>query len=107
MSMPAFQFALPARVVFGRGEAAQAPGELLAMGRSGVVVHGADAGRADWLVRALREGGARLHMVACGAEPTLPMLMAGCQPRTDIAAQPADFGPDAGGSAAWIRQSFE
>lgn len=75
MSMPAFQFALPARVVFGRGEAAQAPGELLAMGRSGVVVHGADAGRADWLVRALREGGARLHMVACGAEPTLPMLM--------------------------------
>lgn len=76
MSMPAFQFALPARVVFGRGEAAKAPEEILALGRTGVLVHGADAGRAEWLARALRAGGARLHMLACGAEPTLPMLQA-------------------------------
>ena len=87
MSMPAFQFALPARVVFGRGEAAKAPEEILALGRTGVLVHGADAGRAEWLARALRAGGARLHMLACGAEPTLPMLQAALDGLRDSGAE--------------------
>lgn len=76
MNLSPFQFALPGRVVFGRGMAAQAPDALLALGRRGVLVHGANAGRAAWLADALRDGGAQVTAVACGAEPTLPMLEA-------------------------------
>jgi alcohol dehydrogenase class IV len=54
--MTPFAVALPGRIRFGRGTAAEAPGALAALGGRGVVVHGA--------------GGAR----AAPQEPTLAML---------------------------------
>ncbi|NHF72389.1 iron-containing alcohol dehydrogenase [Paracoccus xiamenensis] len=71
----AFGFALPGQVLFGRGEAAKAPGLIAAFGGRGVVVHGHSADRAAWLVDALRAAGQQVTAVACGSEPTLPMLM--------------------------------
>ncbi|WP_134678609.1 iron-containing alcohol dehydrogenase [Paracoccus ravus] len=72
--MNSFGFALPGRVIFGRGEAQKAPALIRAYGTRGIVVHGADARRAAWLVEALRAEGAEVLTLACGSEPTLPML---------------------------------
>lgn len=76
MTLSSFQFALPGRVIFGRNEARQAPALIRAFGGRGVLVHGADPARAEWLIRALREARADVLTVACTAEPTLPMLEA-------------------------------
>lgn len=76
MSFPSFQFALPGRVIFGRNQARNAPALIRAFGARGVLVHGADPGRAAWLLDALRDAGAEVATVACGAEPSLPMLEA-------------------------------
>ncbi|MBA4491802.1 iron-containing alcohol dehydrogenase [Paracoccus sp. S1E-3] len=73
--MSAFGFALPGQVLFGRGEAAKALGLIAAFGGRGVVVHGASAARAAWLVEALRDAGLRVATISCGSEPTLPMLL--------------------------------
>ena len=73
--MSSFGFALPGQVQFGRGEAAKAPGLIAAFGGRGVVVHGAHAARAAWLVEALRAQGLEVTTLACGSEPTLPMLL--------------------------------
>lgn len=72
--MTPFGFSLPGRVIFGRGEAGRAPGLIGALGDRGVLVHGADASRAAWLVDGLRAQGAAVLAVSCGAEPSLPML---------------------------------
>lgn len=72
----AFGFALPGQVMFGRGEAAKAPALIAGLGGRGVVVHGASAARAAWLVDALHAQGLEVATIACGAEPTLPMLLA-------------------------------
>ncbi|WP_423211694.1 iron-containing alcohol dehydrogenase [Paracoccus yeei] len=72
--MTPFGFSLPGRVIFGRGEAGRAPGLIGALGNRGVLVHGADASRAAWLVDGLRAQGASVLAVSCGAEPSLPML---------------------------------
>jgi len=74
--MNSFGFALPGRVIFGRGEARKAPGLIRAFGGRGIVVHGADARRAAWLVDALRAEGADVLTISCASEPTLPMLEA-------------------------------
>lgn len=70
--MTPFSRALPARILFGRGEAARAPGLIHAFGPRGVVVHGASADRAAWLIDAL-DGPLT---IACPREPDLPMLEA-------------------------------
>lgn len=92
-----FAFALPGRTVFGRGEAQKAPAAIRAFGGRGVLVHGADPARAAWLVAALRAEGAEVLAVACGTEPTLPMLQ-------DALARAKGFGADwvaaLGGGAA-------
>lgn len=72
--MTPFGFSLPGRVIFGRSEAGRAPGLIGALGDRGVLVHGADASRAAWLVDGLRAQGAAVLAVSCGAEPSLPML---------------------------------
>lgn len=72
--MKPFAFALPGRVVFGRGEAAGSAGLIAGFGPRGLLVHGADAGRAAWLVKALRGQSVALATCACGSEPTLAML---------------------------------
>lgn len=92
-----FAFALPGRCVFGRGEAQKAPAAIRGYGSRGVLVHGADPGRAAWLVAALRAEGAEVLTLACGSEPTLPTL-------EDALARAKGFGADwvagLGGGAA-------
>lgn len=71
--MTPFGFALPGRVIFGRGEAAKAADLIRAFGPRGLLVHGANPARAEWLLSAL---GPDVVTLACPTEPTLRMLEA-------------------------------
>ncbi len=71
--MTPFGITAPGRILFGRGEAAKAPGLIRAYGPRGVVVHGATPARAAWLLDALGPG---VLSIACQAEPTLADLTA-------------------------------
>lgn len=64
----------PGRVLFGRGEATKAPALIMELGARGMLVHGADAGRAQWLIKGLEAAGAGVAPFACVGEPTLAML---------------------------------
>jgi alcohol dehydrogenase class IV len=66
-----FGITAPGRILFGRGEAAKAPGLIRTFGPRGIIVHGANPARADWLVRAL---GPDALALACAGEPTLADL---------------------------------
>ena len=72
--MTPFSIAAPARILFGRGEAAKAPTLIRAFGARGLIVHGSTASRAQWLMDALRAAGADVTAIACEHEPTLMML---------------------------------
>ncbi len=69
--MTPFGITSPGRILFGRGEAAKAPGLIRAFGRRGVIVHGANPARATWLVEAL---GRNVLALPCSGEPTLADL---------------------------------
>ena len=71
--MTPFSITAPGRILFGRGEAAKAPGLIRAFGARGIVVHGANPARVAWLVAAL---GPDCLAFSCGGEPTLPDLSA-------------------------------
>ena len=71
--MTPFGIIQPGRILFGRGEAAKAPALIRAFGQRGLLVHGANAGRAAWLVEAMGPGTLGL---ACAGEPTLVDLEA-------------------------------
>ena len=66
-----FSILQPARIFFGRGQAAQAAALAKGFGPRGLVVHGANPARAAELVRAL---GPDTLALPCATEPTLPML---------------------------------
>ena len=74
--MTPFGITAPGRILFGRGEAARAAGLILGHGQRGVVVHGAQAARAAWLIDGLRGQGADVLALPCPGEPTLAMLEA-------------------------------
>jgi len=74
--MTPFGIAGPGRILFGRGEAAKAVGLITGYGLRGVVVHGAQATRAAWLIDGLRVAGADVLALPCPGEPTLAMLEA-------------------------------
>lgn len=69
--MTPFGITAPARILFGRGEAAKAPALIRAFGSRGLVVHGANPGRAAWLVEALGPG---VLPLSSQGEPTLADL---------------------------------
>jgi alcohol dehydrogenase class IV len=69
--MTPFGITSPGRILFGRGEAAKAPGLIRTFGPRGVVVHGASLARAEWLLAALGPG---VLPFACAGEPTLADL---------------------------------
>lgn len=71
--MTPFAISAPPRILFGRGEAAKAPGLIRAFGARGVLVHGANPARAGWLVAGL---GPDVLTIGCSGEPTLPDLLA-------------------------------
>lgn len=85
--MTPFGIAAPRQVLFGRGEAQKAPALIAAFGSRGIVVHGADAGRAAWLVEGLRAAGCVGMGVPCASEPTLEMLEAALAQVRDFGAQ--------------------
>jgi len=62
----------PARILFGRGEAAKAPDLIRGFGDRVLVVHGANRDRASWL----QIPGAEIQTLTCAGEPTLAMLEA-------------------------------
>ncbi len=70
--MTPFAIMAPGQILFGRGEAAKAPALIRSFGARVLVVHGADARRADWL----RLPDAEVQRLPCAGEPTLPMLEA-------------------------------
>ncbi len=72
--IPPFGILAPARILFGRGRAAEAPDLIAAMGRQVVVVHGRDPARAQWLLDGLQAAGCKTMGHPCPGEPTLDML---------------------------------
>ncbi|PLL10775.1 alcohol dehydrogenase [Tabrizicola sp. TH137] len=72
--MTPFAIATPQRILFGRGEAAKAPALIRAFGQRGLIVHGASAARARWLIDALQSESVETLALACPSEPSLPML---------------------------------
>lgn len=74
--MPPFAIAMPQRILFGRGEATKAPSLIHAFGARGLIVHGANPARAQWLIDALHAAGVQTLALPCVSEPTLPMLEA-------------------------------
>ncbi len=71
-----FSILQPGKILFGRGQAAEAAGIAASFGRRVALVHGRDAGRADWLLRDLRQAGMEVRAISCRQEPTLAMLEA-------------------------------
>lgn len=67
----AFAITQPGRILFGRGEAAKAPGLIRAFGVRVLVVHGANPARAAWLIAAL---GPETLALPCAGEPSLADL---------------------------------
>jgi len=92
--MTPFGITQPGRIVFGRGEAAKAPGLIRAFGTRGLVVHGANPGRAAWLLDALGPG---TLAWPCAGEPTLEDLDAAL---SAARAQRPDWVVACGGGAA-------
>ncbi|WP_083800636.1 iron-containing alcohol dehydrogenase [Rhodobacter ferrooxidans] len=74
--MAPFGITAPARILFGRGESAKAPALITAFGTRGVLVHGANPARAQWLLTALQDLGAEVLPLPCPREPDLAMLNA-------------------------------
>lgn len=74
--MMIFSIQTPAQILFGRGMKDRAADAIAGFGPRGVLVHGANAARADWLVQALRTKGCTLTTLPCAQEPSLPMLEA-------------------------------
>jgi alcohol dehydrogenase class IV len=72
--MTPFAIATPARILFGRGEAAKAPALIAAFGPRGIVVHGANLARSAWLLDGLSDLGCDVCAIACPSEPTLFLL---------------------------------
>jgi alcohol dehydrogenase class IV len=71
-----FSIQTPAQILFGRGMKDRAALAIAAFGSRGVLVHGANPARADWLAQDLRAKGCALLTLPCDSEPTLPMLEA-------------------------------
>lgn len=67
-----FSFISPNALHFGRGQCQKTPDLAKAYGTSVLIVHGATAARADWLVTSCQEAGLTTTTLGCRNEPTLP-----------------------------------
>lgn len=66
-----FSFSSPQSIHFGRGQRRQAAALAATFGGAVLVVHGANAERAQWLVTACQEAGLTTQTIACPTEPAL------------------------------------
>ena len=72
-TMP-FSFFSPEAIHFGRGQSQQTADLAKVFGTSVLVVHGATAARAGWLVAACAQAGLKTTTLSCAHEPSLPDL---------------------------------
>lgn len=77
MMLPAFSFATATEIRFGRGEARRAVTDLARLGKRVMLVHGASAARAAWLLDALKAEGCAVSTCAVPGEPDIEMISAG------------------------------
>jgi alcohol dehydrogenase class IV len=70
-----FSFSTPQTIHFGRGQSHQTAALAKGFGNSALLVHGATAKRADWLVQACTDAGLATRTIGCAYEPTLPGLV--------------------------------
>jgi alcohol dehydrogenase class IV len=74
-NMP-FSFFSPGAIHYGRGQSQQAADLAKGFGTSVLLVHGATAARAGWLVAACAQAGLKTTTLSCAQEPSLPDLEA-------------------------------
>lgn len=74
MTQP-FAFATATEILFGRGQAMQAPGHIAAMGSRVLLVQGGNPARSDWLAVAL--AGCDVTRFSVPREPDVPLVQAG------------------------------
>jgi alcohol dehydrogenase class IV len=82
-----FSFYSPQVLHFGRGQSRHCADLAKSFGTNVLVVHGATAARAEWLLQSCREAGLTLRTLGCAGEPSLPDVEQALQ---DI----AGFSPD-------------
>jgi alcohol dehydrogenase class IV len=71
-----FSFLSPQAIHFGRGQSAKTPALAKSFGNSVLLVHGATAQRAQWLVTACQDAGLQVKTLSCVQEPSLPDITA-------------------------------
>ncbi len=74
-----FAFATATEILFGRGQAAQAPARVAALGRRVLLVHGRDPARSATLARDLTAAGCSVATFTVPHEPDMALIEAGVQ----------------------------
>lgn len=69
-----FSFMTATEILFGRGQGAEAPARVAALGRRIMLVHGATTARSDWLATALAAAGCEVTRFAVASEPDLATI---------------------------------
>jgi alcohol dehydrogenase class IV len=82
-----FSFATAPEILFGRGQAAQAPERVRALGRRVFLVQGGTAERSDGLAAALAGAGCAVERFAVGHEPDVVLIEAGVAAAGGFAAE--------------------
>ena len=70
----AFALSLPRNIRFGRGVAGSTVEAVTALGRRPLLVHGANARRASWLMESLQAAGHPAWAIACPREPDVVLI---------------------------------
>ena len=94
-NMP-FSFFSPEAIHYGRGQSQQTANLAKGFGPSVLLVHGANAARAKWLVASCAEAGLQLTTLSCAQEPSLPDIEAAL---ADLKGKPLDVVIALGGGA--------
>lgn len=74
MTLSAFSLMTASEILFGRGQAAVAAARVTALGQRVLLVHGANAARADWLHSAISAKGAGVSRLAVPHEPDMALV---------------------------------
>ena len=71
-----FSFSSPQIIHYGRGQSEKTSQFAASFGQNVLLIHGANAGRADWLLAANQDLGLRTIALSCYSEPSLPEIEA-------------------------------
>lgn len=67
-----FSFISPQSIHFGRGQSLQTAALAKSFGEAALLVHGASARRAEWLIKSCQNAGLTTKTISCQSEPSLP-----------------------------------